>query len=277
MKPMPRLAAVEKPGTSVAFGSVLKSMPGPSSVMATWRQPSLANTWYVAALSVLESVVEGLAHRAEQVGAAHLPGIPELGGGDDQPACLGQLRRRADWDGVAEWLTEFARKGLLGEEDELAAGHRVEHVHVGPADVLFLPPKRLLRLADLGDVHRRERPEVASCRVGREQLVCILGLHAQLAASGLPGGDRAGDEVEVRLQALVPLIAPAHPSADHLLTLRVRPRRLRRVQVDDHEVVDVAFGVAQDAEGDEAFGRVVEEVPVPLLALLELLVFLLSP
>ena len=37
VKPMPRLAAVEKPGTSVALGSVLKSIPGPSSAIATCR------------------------------------------------------------------------------------------------------------------------------------------------------------------------------------------------------------------------------------------------
>ena len=44
VKPIPRLADVEKPGTSVALGSVLKSMPGPSSVMATWRQSPRAKT-----------------------------------------------------------------------------------------------------------------------------------------------------------------------------------------------------------------------------------------
>ena len=45
VKPMPRLAAVEKPGTSVARGSVLKSIPGPSSLIAICRQSPRANAW----------------------------------------------------------------------------------------------------------------------------------------------------------------------------------------------------------------------------------------
>ena len=43
VNPMPRLAAVEKPGTRVARGSVLKSIPGPSSLIATCRLSSRAN------------------------------------------------------------------------------------------------------------------------------------------------------------------------------------------------------------------------------------------
>ena len=267
VKPMPRLAAVEKPGTRVARGRVLKSIPGPSSLIATCRQSSRANAWYApppACLSALSSASPTVLSRSRVPDPA---GEARLGGADDPAARRRELRRRAEDELVAERRPELVGQLLVREEDQLAAGDGVQHVHVGVPDALLLPAERPLRLAQLRHVGRGEHPEVVRRRIRREQLVGAVAAQVHLAARRAGGGDRAGHEVEVGAQPLVAPVALAEPPAEQLLAGGPRAPRLRRVEVDDDEVAGLTVRARLDAEDGQTLRGVVEEPPVPLLAL----------
>ena len=77
-------------------------------------------------------------------------------------------------------------------------------------------------------------------RIRREQLVGALAAQVHLAARRAAGGDRAGHDVEVGAQPLVAPVALAEPPAEQLFAGGPRAPRLRRVEVDDDEVVDLA-------------------------------------
>ncbi len=193
--------------------------------------------------------------------------VGEVLGGDGRGrgARLGEPARRGDVLRLHERHAELAGELLVGQQDELAAGDRVEHVDVGPADALLLPPERPLGVAHPGDVERGERPAVAPDRVGLEQLVGVVALDVELGPRGRAAVRRARHDVEVRARALVEAVGPAEPLADGLLARQPRALLLRRVDVDELEVGDRAVSVAHDREHREALHRVLEEACVAFL------------
>ena len=176
-----------------------------------------------------------------------------------------QLDGLGECGGGPERLTEPVRHRLLRQEDQLAAGHRVQHVDVRLTDAFLLAPQRLFRPAHLGHVKGGERPQVPPDGKGEQQLVGVVRRYVKLRPRGTLAAHGAGSELEVRAHPLVQGIAVAHVPAHGQLASDVLPHRLRRVHVVDHEVLRLPLPVADDAEHRQALGAVLEQPQVALL------------
>ena len=174
-------------------------------------------------------------------------------------------------NGRPSGLPSSSSELLLREEDELAAGHRIQHVDVRLADALVLPVQRLLRLAEVGDVRGREHPQVL-LPAGYADRSSYASRACRQASRRV--ARRASAEplhhVEVRAQPLVVAVALAEPAADELGARDPRALGLDGVDVDDHDVLDLTGRASLHAEDREPLGRVVEEPVVALLALHQL-------